>query len=138
MKRTLLVIAAILLTVFVTAVGVFVARHDWAVEELMEEIHDGASSPYARLNAQATAAAPEWSQLELILDPLDEMSRALLDARDGTIRDSSAGYVGAVAALRTAITDRDLPAFQLASQSLRKSCADCHFQGGVGGELSAR
>lgn len=138
MKRIVLVVAASLLTAAVIAVGVFVARHDWAVEELMAEIHEGPSSPYARINAQATAAAPEWEKLDVVLAPLDEMAAALLAARDPTIRDSASGYVAAVASLRTAITDRDLPAFQIASQSLRKSCADCHFQGGVGGELASR
>jgi hypothetical protein len=138
MKRVVLISAAMFLTVAVIAVGVFVARHDWAVEELMAEIHVGPSSPYARINAQATAAAPEWEKLEVVLSPLDEMCRALLAARDATIRDSSVGYVEAVGALRTAITDRDLPAFQTSAQSLRKSCDDCHFQGGVGGELSPR
>ena len=138
MKRAALITAAILLTVAVIAVGVFVARHDWAVEELMEEIHVGPSSPFARINAQATAAAPEWETLDVVLAPLDEMCRALLAARDATIRDASVGYIEAVGALRTAITDRDLPAFQTSSQSLRKSCDDCHFQGGVGGELSSR
>jgi hypothetical protein len=138
MKRVVLISAAMLLTVAVIAAGVFVARHDWAVEELMSEIHVGPSSPYANINAQATAAAPEWEKLEGVLSPLDEMCRALLSARDATIRDSSVGYVEAVGALRTAITDRDLPAFQTSSQRLRKSCADCHFQGGVGGDLPSR
>jgi hypothetical protein len=138
MKRIVLISAAVLLTAAVIAVGVFVARHDWAVEELMAEIHEGPSSPYARINAQATAAAPEWEKLDVVLAPLDEMARALLAANDPTIRDSSAGYVDAVGTLRTAITARDLPAFQNASQSLRKSCADCHFPGGVGGDLPSR
>ena len=138
MKRIVLVMSALLVTAAVIAVGVFVARHDWAVEELMKEIHEGPSSPYARINAQATAAAPEWEKLDVVLAPLDEMAGALLAARDATIRDSSAGYVDAVAALRMAITGRNLPAFQIASQSLRKSCADCHSQGGVGGELPSR
>jgi hypothetical protein len=138
MKRVVLISVAILLTVAAIAVGVFVARHDWAVEELMAEIHAGPSSPYAGINAQSTAADPQWEKLEGVLAPLDEMCRALLAARDATIRDSSVGYVEAVGALRTAITDRDLPAFQTSAQSLRKSCDDCHFQGGVGGELSPR
>ena len=70
MKRVVLISAAMLLTVAVIAVGVFVARHDWAVEELMAEIHVGPSSPYARINAQATAAAPEWEKLDVVLSPL--------------------------------------------------------------------
>ena len=138
MKRGLLITAAILVSAAIVAAGVFVARHDWAVEELMGEIHEGPASPFARLTAQTPAAAPEWSKLELILPPLDEMCRALLAANDATIRESSAGYVDAVGHLRRAITDRDQPALQAASQSLQKSCADCHFAGGVGGDLPAR
>ena len=73
MKRGLLITAAILVSAAIVAAGVFVARHDWAVEELMGEVHEGPASPFARLTAQTPAAAPEWSKLELILPPLDEM-----------------------------------------------------------------
>jgi len=138
MKRVILITAAILVSTAVVAAGVFVARHDWAVEELMGEVHEGPTSPYARINAQATVAAPEWEKLDGVLEPLDEMCQALLAANDVTIRDSSAGYVDAVGHLRRAITDRDQSALKAASQSLQTSCADCHFAGGVGGNLPTR
>ena len=138
MKRVILITAAILVSTAVVAAGVFVARHDWAVEELMGEVHEGPASPFARLTAQTPAAAPEWSKLELILPPLDETCRALLAANDARIRESSGGYVDAVGHLRRAITDRDQSALQAASQSLQTSCADCHFVGGVGGNLPTR
>ena len=95
---------------------------------LLEELR---VSPPPRTASRASSASAG-------LDALDAYARALLAARDATIRDSSVGYVEAVGTLRTAITDRDLPAFQTSSQSLRKSCDDCHFQGGVGGELTPR
>jgi len=138
MKRGVLIIAAVSVTAAIVAAGVFVARHDWEVEELMGEVHGGPSSPFERLNAQATAAAPEWANLELLLPPLREMCRALLAAKDATIRQSSDGYVDAVGRLGRAITDRDIPAFRGASQDLRTSCGDCHAPGGVGGDLPAR
>ena len=138
MKRGVLIAGAVVVTAAMAAAGVFIARHDWLVEDLMGQVHIGPSSPYERLNAQATAAAPEWSNLEVILPPLDEMCRALVTAKDGTIRQSAGGYVDAVERLRRAITGRELALFREASQDLRKSCGDCHAPGGVGGVLPAR
>ena len=138
MKRIILISAAVIVTTALVAIGLFVAGHDWVVEELMGEIHVGAESPWSRLNAQATAQPPEWSKLELIVSPFDEMCQALLGAKSAAIRDAADGYVDAVEKLKTSIDSRDLPAFQNASQALRKSCADCHAPGGVGGELPTR
>lgn len=138
MKSFILPIAALVLTVVVGAVGVFVAGHDWAVEELMETVHVGPASPFARLTAQATAQPPEWEKLETILLPLDEMCQALRTAKAAAIRESADGYCEAVGNLRTAIEARDLAAFQGAARAFGRSCVDCHAAGGVGGDLPTR
>lgn len=138
MMRGLWIAVGILAAAAIAAAGVFVVRHDWAVEDVMAAVHAGPTSPYARLNAQGTAAVPDWAALELVVAPLDEMARTLLAAKNPIIRESSSGYVGAVGDLRSAIAARDLPALQAASQALRRSCADCHSPGGVGGDLPGR
>lgn len=138
MKSFILPLAALVLTVVVGAVGVFVAGHDWAVEELMDTVHVGPASPFARLTAQATAQPPEWAKLETILLPLDEMCQALRSAKAAAIRDSADGYCEAVGNLRTAIEAQDLAAFRSAAQAFGRSCVDCHASGGVGGDLPAR
>jgi hypothetical protein len=138
MKSFILPLVALVLTVIVGAVGVFVAGHDWAVEELMETIHVGPASPFARLTAQATARPPEWTKLETILLPLDEMCHALRSAKSAAIRESADGYCDAVGRLRTAIEAQDVTALQGAAQAFGRSCVDCHGPGGVGGELPTR
>lgn len=118
--------------------GVFVlAGHgeDERVEKLMEKIHEGKRSPYRQLKRQAEADAPAWKDIEPLLARFDEMARALRESRNEDIKGSADGYVDAVTEIATATKGRDAKAFKLAVGSLADSCGDCHFKGGVGGEL---
>lgn len=108
---------------------------DERVEELMEKTHEGRRSPYRQLQAQAEAAAPAWPAVAATLAGFDVMSRALLESRNADIKDSAGGYVDAVKDIAAATRKRDAGALREGFQALRQSCGDCHFKGGVGGEL---
>lgn len=119
-------------------VGVVVyADHDEddQIEELMEKTHEGKRSPYRQLRTQAEAPVPAWPIVEATLPPFNAMSRALLESRNDDIKGSADGYVDAVRALVAATRARDAQALRGAFQSLSQSCGDCHFKGGVGGDL---
>lgn len=51
------------------------------------------------------------------------------------IKDSADGYVDAVKEIATAVKRRDAKGVRVGFDSLKQSCGDCHFKGGVGGEL---
>lgn len=108
---------------------------DERVEELMEKTHEGRRSPYQQLKRQAEAEAPAWENIAPLLARFDRMARALRESKNDDIKGSADGYVDAVAELATATKRRDAPAFRLAVGALADSCGDCHFKGGVGGEL---
>lgn len=108
---------------------------DERVEELMERTHEGRRSPYKKVGAEAARGNPAWDVVAAALPRFDDMTRALLESKQDTIKDSADGYVDAVKALRDAAGKRDAAAFRSAFDSLTQSCGDCHFDGGVGGEL---
>ena len=108
---------------------------DERVEELMEETHEGKRSPYRQLRGQAEAQNPAWQVIDATLPRFDAMSRALLESKNDEIKGSADGYVDAVQSLVAAAKKRDAPAVRNAFQALTQSCGDCHFKGGVGGEL---
>lgn len=108
---------------------------DERVEELMERIHEGRRSPYRKVGAEAARGNPAWDVVAAALPRFDEMSRALLESKDDAIQGSADGYVDAVKALRDAAGKRDAAGFRTAFDALTQSCGDCHFDGGVGGEL---
>ncbi|MFM9058759.1 MAG: hypothetical protein ACKOSQ_06525 [Planctomycetaceae bacterium] len=119
-------------------VGVVVyADHDEdeRVEELMERTHEGRRSPFWQLRAQAESPAPAWQVVEATLPRFGEMSRALLESKDPDIKGSADGYGDAVKELVAAARKRDVQALRGGFESLSQSCGDCHFKGGVGGEL---
>jgi len=108
---------------------------DERVEDLMEEVHDGKRSPYRALRAQAEAANPAWQVVAATLPAFDAMSRALAESPDEDVKGSADGYVDSVAEIVAAARARDPKGLRGAVESLSQTCGDCHFDGGVGGEL---
>jgi mono/diheme cytochrome c family protein len=108
---------------------------DERVEELMEKTHEGRRSPYRQLRAQVEAPAPSWQIVEAALPRFSAMSQALLESKNPDIKGSADGYVDAVTEITAAAKQRDAKALREGFQSLSQSCGDCHFKGGVGGEL---
>lgn len=105
------------------------------VEELMERVHEGKRSPYRQLRNQLGAAAPAWPAIDATLPAFQAMARALAESRDADVKESADGYVQAVGELVAAARRRDQRSLGAAFKSLGESCGDCHFEGGVGGEL---
>ena len=136
MRRGLLVVAAVAAAAFMVAAGVFVIRHDWAVEDLMEELHDGEGSSWAIVRAQAAAESPDWEAVRQPASGFVEMARALEGAKHADIRASADGYATAATQLVDAVDRHDAEAFRESVRGLERSCGDCHFDGGVGGTLA--
>lgn len=136
MRNVVLSAGMLLATLGVVAVVAY-ADHDEdeRVEKLMEKTHEGKRSPYRQLRAQSEAAAPAWPVVAATLPRFEEMSRALLESPDADVKGSADGYVDAVREVAAAAGKRDAAALRVAFQSLTQSCGDCHFKGGVGGEL---
>lgn len=134
--RNLLLAAAVMLTAFGT-VGVLAdADHeDERVEKLMEKTHEGKRSPYGQLRRIVEGADAPWPVIEQTVMAFDPMCRALLESKNADIKDSADGDVDSVKELAAAVKRRDAKGLRAGFESLRQSCGDCHFQGGVGGEL---
>ena len=124
-----------LLAVAAAVAAAAMMREDERVEELMERVHEGRRSPYRAVAAQAEADRPAWAVVEAALPPFDAMARALVASPVDEIKDSADGYVEAVKELVAAARKRDPEALKDAFTALEQSCGDCHFDGGVGGEL---
>ena len=125
-------------TLVTVAAGIAAAalmRGDERVEELMERTHEGRRSPYRQVQAQAQAAQPAWATVATALPRLDAMARALRESPNAEIRNSADGYVDSVKELGVATRNRDGGALREAFAGLEQTCGDCHFDGGVGGEL---
>ena len=135
MQKAVLVALALLVTLGVVATGLFIAGHDWLVEDLMEEVHGGPASPFGQLDSLAGAAVPAWEQLQALMPPFEEMRQGLLAAKSKTIRDAAGGYTDSVRTLQQSILAQDAGALRDSARALRQSCADCHADGGVGGTL---
>ena len=136
MRRSVLVIAAVAAAAFMVAAGLFVIRHDWIVEDLMEELHEGNDSPWALVRSEAAAESPDW---EKVLGPsiaFVEMAEALEGAKHADIRASAEGYASAARHLADAVERRDSGTLRDSVRGLERSCGDCHFDGGVGGTLA--
>lgn len=63
------------------------------------------------------------------------MSRGLLESKNADIKGSADGYVDAVKEIVAAAKQRAAKPLRGGFESLSQSCGDCHFKGGVGGEL---
>ena len=131
--RTVLAVAGV---VVVAAAAVFVVRHDWAVENLMKQIHGGKASPWSMVRAQAAAESPLWGEIRGPAEGIVRMARTLVDAKNADIRAAADGYVAAASDLIDSVHREDGPGFRAAVRGLERSCADCHSVGGVGGRLA--
>lgn len=135
MRRWLTVIAATGLAALAAAACVFVIRHDWIVEDLMERVHEGRESPWAIVQAQGIRDTPDWELLGTRVAPFVEMADALERAKHPDTRASAEGYAAAARSLEGAVRAADAARLREAIGALGKSCTDCHFDGGVGGVL---
>ena len=108
---------------------------DRRVHKLMERTHEGRRSPYRRLLRIAEGPGAPWPDIEQTVQGFEPMCRALLESPNDDIKGSADGYVDSVKAIAAAVTRRDEKAVREGIQSLKDSCGDCHFKGGVGGEL---
>lgn len=135
MRRWLVGIVAAGLAALAVAAAVFVIRHDWAVEDLMERVHAGRESPWAAVRAQGPRDAPEWELLRARVPIFLEMAAALEAAKHPDTRASADGYAAAARGLGEAVRGADAVRLREAIDALAASCADCHFDGGVGGVL---
>lgn len=129
------VVACLSLATVDLRVGAWADDDDDEVEDLMEKVHDGKRSPYRQLRGQLAAPAPAWPVIDVTLPAFQTMARALAESRDAEIKGSADGYIEAVSALSAAAGKRDLRSLRKAFEALGDSCGDCHFEGGVGGEL---
>jgi hypothetical protein len=125
----------------VLAVGLVVradgdrGREDHSVEELMERTHEGRRSPYRRLGRIVDGETVAWPEVERLVQEFDPMCRALLASKNDDIKGSADGYVEAVKEIWAAAKRRDAAGVKSGYTALKDSCGDCHFDGGVGGEL---
>lgn len=110
-------------------------KKDDKVEEMMEKVHEGKKSPWKQAQAATAKNPPDWDVLAGQLEKLEKMSTLLKNSKVSDISDSSDSYVNAVTALAAKTKAKDAEGVRKAISSLSKSCADCHFKGGVGGEL---
>jgi|688.fasta_scaffold1146492_1 hypothetical protein len=128
-------------TLALTLLVLLVARaddhegEDALVHELMERTHEGRKSPYVRLGQAVEGSGVAWAAIEQAVQGFEPMSRALLESKNADIKDSADGYVDAVKEVAAAVKRRDAEGVRAGFASLRQSCGDCHFKGGVGGEL---
>jgi cytochrome c553 len=117
------------------AVSQAAEKKDKLVHDLMEDIHEGKDSPLAQIKSQIDSNAPDWAAVEKLMPLLGKMSKAITESPVAEIKDSSKNYAGAAKALAEAARNQNHPSAKKSLDSLLKSCADCHFKGGVGGEL---
>ena len=108
---------------------------DGQVHKLMERTHEGRRSPYRQLRQSLEGHGAPWPVIEQAVQGFEPMCRALLESTNDDIKGSADGYVDAVKELVAAVKRRDAKGVRDGFQSLTQSCGDCHFKGGVGGEL---
>lgn len=108
---------------------------DDRVEELMERTHEGRRSPYAQLRQIVEGPGAAWPVIEQVVLGFEPMRRALVESKNDDIKGSADGYVDAVDAIAAAVKRRDAAGVRSGFDSLKQSCADCHYDGGIGGEL---
>lgn len=108
---------------------------DELVEKLMERTHEGRRSPYGQLRQILAGQGTAWPIIEQTVQAFEPMCRALAASRNDEIKDSADGYLTAVKDLAAAVKRRDAAGVRTGFDALKQSCGDCHFKGGVGGEL---
>jgi mono/diheme cytochrome c family protein len=128
--------AVMLAAVGIVAVVAFADEDDdERVEKLMEKTHEGKRSPYKQMRQIVEGAGAPWPVIEQVVLGFEPMSRALLESKSAEIKDSADGYVDAVQEIAAAAKRRDANGVRTGFDSLKQSCGECHFKGGVGGEL---
>src|SRR5262249_30699673 len=100
-----------------------------------EKVHKGRRSPLRLVSMSLEENAPNWDLIARQLPSFVTMSQKLKQSKNKEIRDSSDGYANAVSSLVEKSKAHDVAAARKALRALTNSCADCHFKGGVGGEL---
>jgi|GEM_PF-3882245 len=110
-------------------------KKDKAVEEMMEKVHEGKKSPWKQAEKAAAQNPPDWNTLAGQLGKLEQMSALLKASKVSDISDSADSYAEAVTALVAKTKAKDVEGARKALGSLSKSCADCHYKDGIGGEL---
>jgi hypothetical protein len=108
---------------------------DRVVHKLMERTHEGKRSPYGQLRQIVEGPGAPWPVIEQTVAGFDPMVRALLESKNDDIKDSADGYIESVKEIAAAVKKRDAKGVRKGFDSLKQSCGDCHFKGGVGGEL---
>lgn len=108
---------------------------DDRVEKLMERTHEGRRSPYGQLREIVAGQGAPWPLVEQTVNAFEPMCRALAESGNDEIRDSADGYLTAVREMAAAVKRRDAAGVRTGFDSLKQSCGDCHFKGGVGGML---
>jgi len=110
-------------------------EEDEEIEEMMEKVHEGKRSPFRQIREAVRNDLPRWEVIEKQLPKLVKMGELLGKSENDEISDNSDGYVDAITQIGKATKIKDAEAVRKAFKSLNESCADCHFKGGVGGEL---
>ena len=108
---------------------------DGQVHKLMERTHEGRRSPYGQLRQIVEGHGAPWPAIEQAVQGFEPMCRALLESKNADIKDSADGYVDSVKEIAAAVKRRDVKGVRDGFESLKQSCGDCHYKGGVGGEL---
>lgn len=108
---------------------------DGLVHKLMERTHEGRRSPYGQLRQIVEGPGAPWPVIEQTVAGFEPMCRALLESKNADIKDSADGYVDSVKEIVAAVKKRDAKGVRAGYDSLKQSCGDCHYKGGVGGEL---
>lgn len=108
---------------------------DGPVHTLMEQTHEGRGSPYDQLRRIVEGPGAPWPVVEQTVTGFGPMVRVLLESGNDDIRTSADGYVDAIGKIVAAVKRRDAKGVRTGFDSLRQSCGDCHYEGGVGGKL---
>lgn len=107
---------------------------DDTVHELMEKTHEGKNSPWKKAERAAAKDPIDWEAIKQALPRLGTMSKALTTTKNKEVRESADGYVDAVKELTLRAKKSDAVGARAALKALSKSCTDCHYKGGPGGQ----
>lgn len=108
---------------------------DDKVHDLMEKVHKGKNSPW-KTGANAASKNPvDWAAIKTALPRLEDMSKALVNAKKKEVRDTADSYVVAIKDIANGLAKQDTAATRAAFTALSNSCSDCHYKGGPGGKL---
>jgi hypothetical protein len=127
-KRSLLL--GLWLSVSVTGLVVLTAAapgEDKALKKQMNEAHKGKAAPLTKLTEQLQADQPDWTVVAGSLAKLQDMGKALKEAKAKS--KAQVSYNEALAALEEAAKKNDKTAAAAAHKQLMQSCNGCHYGG---------